>query len=139
MLSGTGLRYIYEFLRDSGQHLESASLSAEVSGADDVSAAIVMHALRKNSPLCELALHHFVAIYGAEAGNIALKILATGGVYIAGTIAPKIIDALSDGAFVAAFLGKGRFRNMLADIPIKIIIEPKTALFGAAVFVAQHS
>lgn len=138
VLSGNGLCNIYEFLRDSGQYLEVASLSAEMSADNHASAAIAMHALRKESPLCEATLHHFVAIYGAEAGNLALKALATGGIYIAGGIASQIIDALSDGTFVAAFLGKGRFRNMLADMPIKMIIEPKTALFGAAVFVAQH-
>lgn len=76
-------------------------------------------------------MNHFPGLYGAEAGNLALKNLAIGGVYLGGGIAPKIIDCLTDGRFLDSFLNKGRFRWLLEEIPIHIILEPKAHLLGA--------
>jgi len=74
----------------------------------------------------------FLAAYGAAAGNLALAVLATGGVYLGGGIAPKLLASLPASDFMAAFSDKGRFSELLADIPVKVITEPRTALFGAA-------
>jgi len=134
LVSGSGLYHIYMFLRDTECYTESESIQSEIASAVDASASIAAHARSKDSPLCTAALHQFVSIYGAEAGNLALKALATGGLYVGGGIAPKIVDALSDGLFISAFLNKGRFKPLLSNIPVKIILEPKTALLGAAVY-----
>jgi glucokinase len=73
-----------------------------------------------------------VSIYGAEAGNLALKVMATGGVYVGGGIAPKILPKLEEGVFMRAFVDKGRFRDVLEQIPVRVILNDKTALLGAA-------
>ncbi len=78
------------------------------------------------------ALDLFVGIYGAAAGNLALMMKATGGVYVGGGIAPKIIERLADGTFMRAFLSKGRFSEFLAKVPVRVILDDKTALYGAA-------
>ncbi|MGH2709167.1 MAG: glucokinase, partial [Actinomycetota bacterium] len=82
------------------------------------------------------ALDVFVSAYGAEAGNLALTALATGGVYVGGGIAPKILPKLEDRTFLRAFTAKGRFAEWLARIPVKVILDPKTALRGAAAYLA---
>lgn len=138
VVSGSGLYNIYTFLRDTGLFAEAAEIHAEIVNAADASATIAAKALDKQSPLCESALHHFVVCYGAEAGNLALKALATGGIYIGGGIAPKIVTALQEGYFLSAFLNKGRFSELLSHIPIRIIMDPKTALFGAAAIIAAR-
>lgn len=134
LVSGPGLCNIYAFLRDSGRLPEPPWLKERLDFAADASAAIAELALHEESPLCRAALHHFVSIYGAEAGNLALKALATGGVYVGGGIAPKILNALQTGAFLESFQSKGRFAGMLAQVPVKVILEPKTALLGAACY-----
>ncbi len=143
LVSGSGLYHIYTFLRDSGRYSETEPIQSEIATATDASASIAAHAKCKDSLLCEAALRYFVSIYGAEAGNLALKTLASGGLYVGGGIAPKIADALSDGLFITAFQNKGRFKQLLADIPVNIILEPKTALLGAAEYIlptkAHHS
>lgn len=78
------------------------------------------------------ALEMMIEIYGAEAGNLALKLLATGGVYVGGGIAPKILPRLRDGAFLAAFTAKGRFAELLERVPVHVILNERTALLGAA-------
>jgi len=93
---------------------------------------IAQAALSGTSPLCEQTLDLFVALYGAEAGNLALKIMATGGMYIGGGIAPKIIKKLLTSTFMEAFIAKGRLRPLLQDIPVHVILNDKTALLGAA-------
>src|SRR5205814_5378820 len=99
-----------------------------IASADDASAAIAELALAGTSQRCVRALDVFVSAYGAEAGNIALKALATAGVYVGGGIAPKILTRLTDGAFLRAFTNKGRFRDWVARVPVKVILDPKTAL-----------
>ena len=85
-------------------------------------------------PICELALDRFAMMYGAEAGNLALKLMATGGVYIGGGIAPKIIEKLKQPVFLEAFLAKGRMRYLMEQIPVRVIMTDRAALFGAAEF-----
>ena len=95
------------------------------------------NALKGRNKLCIKSLDMFCAIYGAEAGNLGLKVLALGGVFLGGGIAPKIISKLQDGVFRKAFLEKGRFSKFLSKIPVYAILEEKTALHGAAVYALQ--
>jgi glucokinase len=98
----------------------------------DAAAAISHAALSGKSPLAEQALDLWVSIYGAEAGNLALKILSTGGIFLGGGIAPKILTKLSGPLFMQSFVGKGRMQALMETIPVKVITNDKTALLGAA-------
>ena len=133
--SGMGLPNIYDFLRDSGRMAESPALAAELAKAPDRTPLIVQAALREpaGDALCRLTLRSFVSILGAEAGNLALKVFATGGVYIGGGIAPRILPQLEDGAFARAFVNKGRFAQLLEGIPVHVITT-RAALLGAAIY-----
>jgi len=133
VLSGPGLHNIYRFLRDTGHGEEPDWLTHEMQ-QQDPSAVISQAALADTNALCREALDLFVALYGAEAGNMALKIMATAGVYIGGGIAPKIIRKLTDSTFMAAFVAKGRLKPLLQQIPVRIIMSDKVALQGAARF-----
>jgi glucokinase len=130
VLSGPGLHNIYQFLRDTGRGEEPAWLADQIAQGDP-SAAISKSALEGTSGICVQALDIFVSIYGAEAGNLALKVLATGGMYVGGGIAPKIIRKLSSTAFMKSFSAKGRSGGILKDIPVRVITNDKTALLGA--------
>ncbi len=134
VLSGPGLFNIYQFLRDTGHGKEPQWLAEEMQQKDPA-AVISKAALNNKSELCALALDLFVSLYGAEGGNLALKIMATGGLFIGGGIAPKIVQKLSDGAFMKAFTAKGRFGSFMEAIPVRIILNDKTALRGAAHYV----
>jgi glucokinase len=130
VLSGPGLRNVYTFFRDTGRAGEPAWLAQEMK-QNDPARLITEHALNDTSPLCVLALELFVSIYGAEAGNLALKAMATGGVYIGGGIGPKILPKLREPGFLQAFIAKGRFSKLLEAIPVRVILNDKTALLGA--------
>jgi glucokinase len=129
ILSGPGLFNIYRFLRerDGGE----PRWLGERLAREDPGAAITEVALAGGHPLCVGALDLFVAIYGAEAGNLALKALALGGVVVGGGIGPRIRAKLEGGAFVAAFDAKGRFSSVLDSIPLRLALEPRAALLGA--------
>jgi len=131
VVSGMGLVNIYHFLRDTNRGEEPAWL-AEQMRAGDPAATISRAARSGNSPLCVQALDLFMALYGSEAGNLALKIMATGGLYIGGGIAPKDLDKLKDGTFMKRFVAKGRMQPLLEAMPVKVILNEKTALIGAA-------
>jgi glucokinase len=131
LVSGPGLYHIYRFLRDTGRGEEPLWLGEEMR-AGDPAAAITRAALTGTCPLCVHALDLFVSIYGAEAGNLALKVMATGGVFVGGGIAPKIIAKLREPLFIKAFTAKGRLRPLLEAIPVRVILNDKTALLGAA-------
>ena len=133
VLSGKGLVSVYEYLRDSGS-AEPAWLRDELSKAGDPAAAISRLALEGRSELCVRALDLWVASFGAEAGNLALKALATAGVYLGGGIAPKILPKLSDGSFLNALRDKGRLAPLVASVPVRVILNDKAALYGAARF-----
>ena len=132
VLSGPGLVRIFEFLRTSGRvGLPSDELRSRVESGD-AAAEIAGAALRHEDRVAEVALDTFVGIYGAEAGNVALKVLARGGLFVGGGIAPKILQKLADGQFMAAFCDKAPFTDLMRSIPVHVILEPKTALLGAA-------
>jgi glucokinase len=135
MVSGPGLCHVYAFLRDTGKFEEPPWLLEELRHGDPAQ-LISQLAIAKKCPLCVQALDLFVSLYGAEAGNLALKLMATGGVYLGGGIAPKIISKLREPGFMNAFTAKGRMRPLLQDIPVRVILNPKTALLGAAAHAA---
>ncbi len=130
VLSGPGLHLIYQFLRDT-QKNEPTWFSEKLPTGDPAT-LIAQAGLEGKPDICKNALQLFVSIYGAEAGNMALKTLAMGGVYIGGGIAPKILPALQDGTFMKSFLAKGRYKRLLGKIPVRVILNPHTALLGAA-------
>jgi glucokinase len=130
VLSGPGLHNIFQFLRDTGRGEEPSWLAEQI-GQGDPSAAISKSALEGTSAICVQALDIFVCLYGAEAGNLALKMLATGGLYVGGGIAPKIVRKLSSTAFMKSFTAKGRAGGLLKDVPVRVITNDKTALLGA--------
>ncbi|UCE34034.1 MAG: glucokinase [Deltaproteobacteria bacterium] len=134
--SGQGLPNIYAFLKDRGYAVEQDWLAEQLKAGDDPTPVIVNAALDKERPceLCIAAIRLFVSVLGAEAGNLALKVLATGGVYLGGGIPPHIIPALEDKDFMESFTGKGRFSELLSRIPVHVIMNPKIALIGAAYY-----
>ncbi len=130
VLSGPGLYNIYQFLRDTGRGEEPDWLTEQIAHGDP-SAVIAKSALEGTSAICVQALDVFVSVYGAEAGNLALQVVAVGGMYVGGGIAPKILRKLSSTTFMKAFSAKGRVSTWLKDVPVRVIINDKTALFGA--------
>ncbi len=132
--SGWGLPNIYTFLKESGYAEEPSWLTSQIAAAPDPTVVIVNTALNAESPsaLCTAALNTFISILGAEAGNLALKVLATGGVYLGGGIPPRILSLLNKGQFMEAFKRKGRFTELVTRIPVHVILNPKVALLGAA-------
>jgi len=131
VLSGPGLFNIYHFLRDSGFAAEPDWLRQRIAQGDP-GAVISQAGLAGEHPLCTRALDLFCSVYGAEAGNLTLKALAVGGVYVAGGIAPKILPRLQDGAFIQAFTDKGRFSDLMRSIEVKVALNPRAPLIGAA-------
>ena len=131
VLSGPGLVHVYEFLRDSDRGQEPEWLRQELAGGDRAG-TISKAGLEARCDLAVQALDLFVSLYGAEAGNLALKVLATGGVFVGGGIAPKILLKLQEGGFMQAFVDKGRLAETLGTMPVKVILNDKTALLGAA-------
>jgi glucokinase len=134
--SGLGIPNIYAYLRDSGYAAEPAWLAQELAQVEDPTPIIVNTALDQSKPceLCLGTLDTFVSILGAEAGNLALDTLATGGVYLGGGIPPRILPALERAHFMRSFYNKGRFGELLARIPVHVIMNPNVALLGAAAF-----
>lgn len=131
VVSGPGLVNIYKFVRDSNYYPEPVWLKERLA-EEDPAAVISEVALAEKAEICVKALDLFVSIYGAEAGNLALKAKATKGVHIAGGIAPKIIKKLTDGTFMRAFRDKGRFTDFLSAIPVQVVLNEDVALLGAA-------
>jgi glucokinase len=132
--SGSGIPNIYKFLKESGRANESPELARQLAAASDHTPVIFDAALRENAPdqLCFETINTFVSILSAEAGNLALKVLATGGVYLGGGIPPRILPLLENRRFMQAFQRKGRFTELLGKMPVHVILNPKIALFGAA-------
>jgi glucokinase len=132
--SGMGLPNIYNFFKETGRYEEPDWLAQALAEAKDATPVIVETALdeERNCPICEATLDVFVSVLGAEAGNMALTVLATGGVYLGGGIPPRILPALSSGVFIDSFLRKGRLSHLLAPIPVHVILNSKAPLLGAA-------
>ena len=132
ILSGPGIRHIYDFLRDAGKAEEPAALREQLSSAADQPALISRLALDAKFAICEQTLAIFVSVFGAEAGNCALRYMSTGGIFIGGTIAAKIAPAMQSQGFMQAFLDKGRMKSLLKDMPVQIIANDDCGLIGAA-------
>jgi glucokinase len=132
VLSGPGFKNIYEFLRDTGVEEEPAWLKDELSRLADPVPLISNYGLQGKANICTRTLDIFVDIYGAEAGNLALKMMATGGMFISGGIALKILPKLKSPAFLQAFLSKGRLQSLLEKIPVRVITNDTIGLLGAA-------
>jgi glucokinase len=135
VLSGPGLWNIYRFLRRESRTEEPAWLSDEIAKGDHA-AAVSGAAIAGRDPVCVHALTMFCEIYGSEAANLALKVLALGGVYLGGGIAPKILPMLTGGAFMKGFLAKGRLNEILKRIEVRVSLNPAAGLLGAAHYAA---
>jgi len=133
VVSGQGLTNIYDFLREV-RGIDEPAWLAERLAAEDPNAVITELALKAKSEICEKTMDMFVSAYGAEAGNLALKLLSVGGVYVGGGIAPRILEKLKDGRFMKAFSDKGRMSQLLINMPVRIILESRAALLGAAAY-----
>src|SRR5208283_5834806 len=131
ILSGPGIRNIYEFLRATSKEQEPTWLRDELAAAADAPALISELALAKKAEICDRTLSIFVSVFGSEAGNCALKFMGTGGVFVAG-IAGKIVPKMKEGAFMDSFLSKGRMKPLLQEIPVKIVLNDDSGLIGAA-------
>jgi glucokinase len=131
VLSGPGLVNVYQFLRESGCGEESPAFREQLKKSD-AAAVISRAALDGSSALAEQALDLWVSVYGAEASNLALKLMATGGLYLAGGISPKIISRLKGPGFMQAFRDKGRLSPLVEAIPVQVIMNDKIGLLGAA-------
>lgn len=130
VLSGPGLQAVYEYLRDTKKN-EPTWLAEKVK-AGNPAAEIAEAGLKGQAEIAKQALDLFASIYGAEAGNLALKALSLDGVYIGGGIAPKLIAKLKDGTFMKAFTNKGRYKRLLSNMPVKVVMNQHAALLGAA-------
>lgn len=136
VLSGPGLFNIYRFFKECRSLEEPKWLTERFAAADDASAVISNAALAGETEICIKSLDLFVSVYGAEAGNLALRAKSVGGLYIGGGIAPKILSKLKDGAFMRALLDKGRYTDLLATIPVHVILNDQVTLRGAAYYAA---
>lgn len=137
VLSGPGLYNIYQYFRDQGVAPEAAEFHAALSAGEDPGRLIGGFALTRNDPLCCQTLRLFTRIYGAEAGNLALKSWAQGGVLIGGGIAPKILPVLREGDFLAGFVDKGRYAEWLGTLPVRVALNQDAGLLGAAHYAAS--
>ncbi|HLN82783.1 MAG TPA: glucokinase [Candidatus Binatia bacterium] len=139
VLSGPGLFNIYRFLKESRGMAEPPLLAERFAAGDDPAAVISTAALAKEAEICCTALDLFVSIYGAEAGNMALRFKSVRGLYVGGGIAPKILDKLKDGTFMRSFIDKGRYTELLAAMPVQVVLNPQAGLRGAAYYAAVVS
>ncbi len=137
VVSGPGVIHIFEFVKE---HFYSGVTEAWQQGLqnEELASEIIRNAVEKKSELCEKTLGLFVDLYGALAGNLALQYMTKGGVYLGGGIAPRILSLLEQGSFIKAFLEKGRLKSFLTEIPVKVILNDKSALLGAAQYAFKH-
>ncbi len=133
VLSGPGLGNLYRFLRDTGKAAESPAVAQRMATADP-NAVITELGVAGSDPLCTQTVDLFITLYGSEAGNLALKTLSLGGLYIGGGIAPRMAQKFSEPAFFEAFHDKGRMQELLLTMPVNVILDPNTGLYGAAAF-----
>jgi glucokinase len=133
VVSGLGIKNVYEFLRDV-EKIDEPQWLRDRMKAEDPNAVIGQCAEDGSSSLCFETMKTFVSAYGAETGNVALKVLATGGMYLGGGIAPKALKSLQTGSFMHAFLDKGRLSPLLQSIPVRVILDDTCALLGAAAY-----
>jgi glucokinase len=132
VLSGPGLVNVYEFLRETGFAKETPALAEATKNHDSAAAAISKAALAGGDALAEKALDVFISVYGAEASNLALKTMATGGLYLAGGISPKILAKLKGPTFMQSFVNKGRLSPVVESMPVHVVTNENAGLLGAA-------
>ena len=132
ILSGPGIKNIYDFLRDAHKAEEPEWLRTAMSAAPDPPALISQMALEGKAAICDQALSIFVSVFGAEAGNCALNFMSTGGIFIGGSIASKIVSKMKAPVFLESFLDKGRMETILKDMPVKIVANDDSGMIGAA-------
>ena len=132
ILSGPGIKNIYDFLRDTRKVEEPEWLRTQMSAAPDPPALISQMALESKSAICDQTLSIFVSVFGAETGNCALNFMSTGGIFIGGSIAAKIVPKMKDPVFLESFLDKGRMGTILKDMPVKIVANDDSGMIGAA-------
>ena len=132
ILSGPGIKNIYDFLRDTNKSDEPKELREQMSQAPDPPALISKLAAEGKTPICDQTMSLFVTIYGAETGNCALHFMSTGGIFIGGSIAAKNINKMKDPAFMKSFLDKGRMTSLLKQMPVKIVLNDDSGIIGAA-------
>lgn len=136
VVSGPGLVNIYRFLADTDPGAEVSAVREELEGGD-APAVVSRHGADGTDPLCARALEMFVSALGSLCGNVVLTLEAFGGVYIAGGIAPQILDPLRDGTFVRSFEAKGRLSGLLESVPVRVILDPRVGLKGSARVAAE--
>lgn len=149
VVSGKGIVSIYRFLKSLGEHPESPEIAqvfqaweqrtAQTENLVDPAAAIAQAALHQSDLLCQHTLSLFIGAYGAEAGNLALKLLPYGGLYVAGGVAAKILPLLKQGDFLKSLHSKGRVSSLLQKVPVHVVLNPKVGLLGSAIYAAQLS
>jgi len=132
LLSGPGIKNIYDFLRDTKKADEPAWLRDQIAAAPDPPALISQIALEGKAAICDQTMSIFVSIYGAETGNVALNFLSTGGIYIGGSVAAKNVPKMKDPVFMQSFLDKGRMVGLLKEIPVMIVLNDDAGIIGAA-------
>lgn len=134
LASGLGIPNIFNFLKVNGTAASPEWLEKELEQADDPTPVIVNAAMAEDPPqICATTLEIFISILGAEAGNLAITLLSSGGIYLGGGIPPRILPALRSGSFMGSFLAKGRLRSFLEKVPVRVITHPETALLGASI------
>lgn len=134
VVSGMGMTNVFEFLRDvRGMEVER-QVAQEIAAADDPNAVISVNGMNGRSEICVKTLDMVISAYGAEAGNLALKVLSVGGLYVGGGIAPRLLENLKDGTFMKAFTDKGRLSQLLVNMPVRVILESRAAVLGAAAY-----
>jgi len=132
LLSGPGIKNIYDFLRDAHKADEPQWLKDQIGVAPDPPAVISQLAQEGKAPICDQTLSIFVSIYGAETGNCALNFLSTGGIFIGGSVAAKNVSRMKDPIFMESFLDKGRMVDLLKEIPVTILLNDDSGIIGAA-------
>src|ERR1700738_1874156 len=132
ILSGPGIKNIYDFLRDTKKAEEPARLKEQMEYTHDAPALISQTALEKKAPICEQTFSVFVSIYGAKTGDCALTFMSTGGIFICGIIAARNLARMQEPAFMEAFLSKGRMRGLLEEMPVKVVVNDDCGIMGAA-------
>ncbi len=133
IVSGPGIHVLYQFLIDSGKEKESESVRLEMEKKDPP-LVISEHAIKHRDPVCLRAINWFLSLYGAESGNLALKMFSLGGFYIGGGIAPHLVNEMKTGSFLSSFMNKGRFQSLLETMPIYVILNDDASLLGCAFY-----
>ena len=137
VVSGPGVIQIFEFVKKHFYSGVSEDWQKDLQN-EELATEIICFAVEKKSELCEKTLSIFVELYGALAGNLALQFLTKGGVYLGGGIVPRIVPLLEQGGFMQSFLEKGRFKRFLTEVPVKVILNDRSALLGAAQYAFKH-